>query len=213
MNPYPLLTYISIFSSVLPIGIGISKIKILHREMYIILFYLVFAFAVDIYFIWFIRGYQFTLGLHHAYYLVEYVFIISIVTVWQESQRAKRFFQILMLLYTLFWIIAKCTFEPLNGLYSITASASQVLLALSAGYTLFVVIGNRTQTLINNHRFWMLLSFVIYYAGTLLIIALRGILINFSVENFLLVSSIDWSLKIIFNILITIGFLCPQTQT
>ncbi len=213
MNPYPLLTYISIFSSVLPIGVGISKIKVLHREMYIILFYLIFAFAADIYFIWFVRGYQFALGLHHAYYLIEYIFIMSIVTFWQESRRIKKLFQVLMLLYVIFWIIAKFTFEPLNGLYSVTACASQVILTLGAGYTLFIVIGNRTQSLINNHRFWILLSCVIYYAGTLLIIALRGILIHFSVENFLLVSSIDWSLKVLFNVLFAIGFLCPQTQT
>ena len=213
MNQYPLLTYISIFSSVLPICVGISKIKVLHRGTYILLFYLIFAFVADIYFIWFVRGYQFALGLHHVYYLIEYIFIMSVVTVWQESRRIKKLFQVLMLLYVIFWIIAKVTFEPLNGLYSVTASASQVLLTLCAGYTLFVVMGNRMLPLTSHHRFWMILSFVVYYAGTLLIISLRGILIHFSTENFLLVSSIDWSLKIIFNILITRGFLCPQTQT
>ena len=213
MNQYPLLIYIALFSTVLPIGVGISKIKFLHRGTYILLFYLIFAFAADICFIWFIRGYQLTLGLHHAYYLIEYIFIMSIVTVWQESRRIKKLFQVLMLLYVIFWIIAKVTFEPLNGLYSVTASASQVLLTLCAGYTLFVVMGNRMLPLTNHHRFWMLLSFVVYYAGTLLVIALRGILIHYSAETLVLVNSIDWSLKILFNILFAIGFLCPQTQT
>jgi len=213
MNQYPLLVYIALFSSVLPIGVGISKIKVLHRGTYILLFYLIFAFSADIYFLYFSRGYQFTLGLHHAYYLLEYIFIMSIVTVWQESHRIKKIFQVLMLLYIIFWIVAKVTFEPLSGLYSTTASISQVILALGAGYTLFIVIGNRTQSLIHDYRFWILLSFVIYYAGTLLIIALRGILIHYSAENILLVSSIDWSLNILFNILLAIGFLCPQTQT
>jgi hypothetical protein len=125
----------------------------------------------------------------------------------------KRFFQALMLLYLLFWIIAKFTFEPLNGLYSVTASVSQVLLILGAGYTFFIVIGNRVQPLTKDYRFWVLLSFVIYYAGTLLIIALRGILLHYSIGILLLVASMDWSLKILFNILFTIGFLCPQTQT
>jgi len=144
---------------------------------------------------------------------VEYIFIMSILYIWQESRWVKRFFQALILIYILFWIIAKFTFEPLSGLYSITATTSQVLLTLGAGYTLFVVMGNREQPLINNYRFWVLLSFVIYYAGTLLIIALRGILIHYSLEKFFLAASIDWSLKIIFNILFAIGFLCSQTQT
>jgi hypothetical protein len=213
MNSYPILMYISIFSSVLPLGVGISRIKILHRGMNILFFYLIFAFVSDVYLTWFVRGYQFTLGLFHAYYLIEYVFIISIIIVWQESQRMKGYFQVLMLLYILFWVVAKFTFEPLSGLYSITACTSQVLLTLGAEITLLVVIGNRIQSLTNNYRFWVLLSFIIYYAGTLLIIASRGILIHYSIETLYFAASIDWSLKIIFNILFTIGFLCPQTQT
>ncbi len=213
MNLYPLLAYITLFSSFLPMGVGISKIKILHRGMNILLGYLIFTFSADIYFLWFARGYQFTLGLYHVYYLVEFIFIISIITVWQESHKVKRVFQTLVFLYILFWTFTKVTFEPLNGLYSITASVSQVLLTLSAGYTLFVVIGNRLQPLMKDYRFWVLLSFVIYYAGTLLVIASRGILLHYSAENILLVSSLDWSLKICFNILFSIGFLCPQTQT
>jgi hypothetical protein len=213
MNPYPLLVYIALFSSVLPMGVGISKIMVLHRGMYVLLFYLIFAFSADIYFLWFSKGYQFTLGLHHVYYLIEYIFIMSIITVWQESHRMKRFIQSLMLLYMLFWIIAKFTFEPLSGLYTFTASTSQVLLIISAEITLFILIGNRMQPIVNDYRFWVLLSFVIYYAGTLLTIASRGILLHYSIEMLFIVASIDWSLKIIFNILFAIGFLCPQTQT
>jgi hypothetical protein len=212
MNQYPFLAYISLFSIIFPIGIGISKILILHRGMKILLYYLLFAFAADIFFTWFVKGYQFTLGLFHAYYLVEFIFIMSIISVWQESHRMKLLFQTLILLFMLFWVIAKFSFEPLNGLYSVTACASQILLTLGAGYTLFVVIGNRTDSLINFCRFWVLLSFVIYYAGTLLVIALRGFLIHYSIEMLFIVAYIDWSLKIIFNILFAIGFLCPQTR-
>ncbi|MGD0589486.1 MAG: hypothetical protein ABSA44_01645 [Bacteroidota bacterium] len=180
--------------------------------MKILFYYLTAAFAADIFLMWFVRGHQLQVGLVHTYYLVEYLFIISIISVWQESHRMKRLFQVLLLLYILFWIIAKVTFEPLNGLYSLTASVSQVILALSAGYTLFVVIGNRLQPLVSHQRFWVLLSFVIYYAGTLTFYALLGILVHYSSKDMLLAVSINWSLKILFNILLTIGFLCPQTQ-
>jgi hypothetical protein len=212
MNQYPLFAYIVLFSPILPICIGISKKTNIRHAMNLLFYYILFSFAADIYFGWFVSV-PLHLGLVHAYYLVEYIFIISIVLVWQESPRVKQLFQALMLIYMIFWIIAKLTFEPLNGLYSVTASVSQVILALSAGYTLFVVTENRTQSLMNNYRFWVLLSFVIFYAGTLLTIALRGILIQYSREIFFLVATIDWSLKIVFNILLAIGFLCPQTQT
>jgi hypothetical protein len=162
---------------------------------------------------WFAREYQLHLGLVHLFYLVENVLIMSIISVWQESPRMKRFFQALILLYVLFWVIAKVTFEPLNGLYIFTATTSQVLLTLSAENTLIIVIGSRIQPIINLDRFWVLLSFVIYYAGTLLTIASRGILIHFPIKILFIFASIDWSLKILFNILLTVAFLCPRTRT
>jgi len=191
---------------------GFSKIMRIDRGMKILMFYLMFAFAANIILMWFVRGRQLQIGLIHVYYIIENIFILSILYVWQESIRTKRLFQSLLLLYILFWFIAKITFEPLSGLYSITATTSQVLLTLGAGYTLFVVMGNREQPLINNYHFWVLLSFVIYFTGTLLFIALRGIVIQYSIEKLFLVASIDWSLKILFNILFAIGFLCPQTR-
>jgi hypothetical protein len=53
---------------------------------------------------------------------------------------------------------------------------------------------------------------VLFYAGTLAFYALQGILVHYSREDVFLAASINWSLKILFNILFTIGFLCPQTQ-
>jgi hypothetical protein len=212
MIHYPILVFVALFSTAIPIIAGIYRLGSVDRAMKILIVYLIFALSIDIITMWFITNYQIHLRFMHFYYLVEYIFIMSIIFSWQDSPKIKRLFQVLLLLYVLFWLCAKFTFEPLNGLYSFTASASQVLLALGAGYTLFVVIGNRVQPLMNHQRFWILLSFVIYYAGTLVIIALRGILVHHSKEVLFIASSLDWSLKILFNILFTIGFLCPQTQ-
>ena len=212
MNQYPLITYISILSTIIPVSVGITKISIFHRAMKILFIYLLFALAADVFLMWFAKGRQFQIGFIHFYFIIEYIFIMSILFLLQEINSMKRIFQTLLLLYIIFWIIAKITFEPLSGLYSITATTSQVILSLGAGYTLFIALGNREQSLKINYRFWVLLSFVIYYAGNLLTIALRGILIQYSLEKLFLVASIDWSLKIIFNVLFAIGFLCPQTQ-
>jgi hypothetical protein len=212
MVRYPILAYVAIFSSVLPLLIGVYRLRLASRELKILMFYLTIELTINIVTMWFITGYRINLGLMHFYYLVEYIFIMSIIIYWQESSGMKRLFQILLLLYVLFWFCAKFTFEPINGLYSLTASVSQVLLALGAGYTLFVVMGNRVQPLISHQRFWVLLSFVLFYAGTLTFIALQGILVHYSKADLFLAASINWNLKILFNILFTIGFLCPQTQ-
>jgi hypothetical protein len=212
MVHYPTLVFVALFSTVIPILAGIYRLGSIDRAMKILIVYLIIAFSIDIVTMWLIKGYWVNLGLMHIYFIIEFLFVMYVISSWQDSPKIKRLFQVLLLLYVLFWLCAKFTFEPLNGLYSFTASASQVLLTLGAGYTLFVVIGNRVQPLMNHQRFWILLSFVIYYAGTLMIIALRGILVHYSKEVLFIASSLDWSLKILFNILFTVGFLCPQTQ-
>jgi len=88
----------------------------------------------------FIRDYSVMLSLMHIYILIEFLFVMYIISSWQESEKMKIVVRVLLLLYVLFWFCAKFTFEPFNGLYSLTASVSQVILALSAGY---VIYGNR----------------------------------------------------------------------
>jgi hypothetical protein len=212
MHHYPILAYISVFSPLVPISIGIFRLGIGKRENNILILFLLTAFTIDIVTTMFIKNNGINLGLMHIYVFIEFLFVMFIVSFWQESQNMMRIFRLAYILYILFWFCAKFTFEPFNGLYSITATVSQVILALTAGYTLFVVIGNRVQPLFSYQRFWILLSFVLYYTGTLMLMALQGVLVHYSTEDIFLAASINWSLKILFHILITVGFLCPQTQ-
>ncbi len=212
MIHYPVLAYVSLFSRALPFFAGVYRWIVLSREMKILFLFLAITLATDIISMWFIKNYWFDLGLMHVYVLFEYIFVMSILCAWQESQRMSRFYKLMLLLYISFWFCAKFTFEPLNGLYSLTMTISQVILTLSAGYTLFVVIGNRLQPLLSHYRFWVLLSFVLYYIGTLIPIALQGILIHYPREDLLLAQSINWSLSILSNVAFTRGFLCTQTQ-
>lgn len=181
--------------------------------MRILLLLLIVGFATDFFSIWPYLGSRLVPWLSQAYILFEYALVMFIIYSWQESQRMKVLFKTILGLYIIFWICAKFTFEPFNELDSVTAIISRVILTLSAGYTLFVVIGNRLQPLLRQQRFWVLLSFVLFYAGTLLPFAVQGILYSHSSEDLHLAWSINWVLAILSNILFTIGFLCPQIQT
>ena len=213
MVQYPILMYISLFSPVVPIFAGSVRVKLISQEMKILILYLMIGLAVDILSTWFIRDAWLDLGLWHAYIIIEYIFVMFIFIFLQEVHRVKRMFQVLLALYFLFWCCAKFTFEPFNGSYSITSSISRVILALSAGYTLFIVIGNRVQPLLSDHRFWVLLSFVFFYLGTLMPVALISIFFNQPGNASFSIASINWALSIAANILFTVGVLCPQTRT
>ena len=199
------------FSLLPPICAGVYRIRILPHELKFFVLYLTFALTIAVIANWFTRD-QWTLIIINITTLIEYIFIMFIISSWQESQTIKRVMRILFWSYILFWIIAKLTFEPISGLYSITLSISQVILALSAGYTLFVVIGNHTQPLTRHQLFWMLIAFILNYTGTLIPTALGGVFFTQPGEALILLYSINWVLVIFSNILFTIGILCPPIR-
>jgi hypothetical protein len=211
MGIYSILLDISIFSLLPPIFIGVYRLRILSREMKFFVLYLIIALIIAL-IVNRIAVDQWTMEIMHMNTLIEYFFIMFIISSLQESQTIKRFMKILFWSYMLFWLIAKLTFEPISGLYSITLSISQVILALSAGYTLFVVIGNHTQPLHRYQLFWVLIALVLNYTGTLIPIALGNVFFTQPGEAMILIYCITWVLAIFSNILITIGFLCPPTQ-
>lgn len=209
----PIIKYIAIAIPFLPISIGILRIRMVSREMRFLFLLLVLGFSTDFLTSFVIRGSRYAPWLMHFYVLCELGLVMWIISFWQESQKARMLFRILAGLYFLFWLYAKLTFESLDGSYYLTGSVSNVILALSAGYTFFIIVGNRVQPLLNNYRFWVLLSFVVYYICTLLPIALQSVLFKHSAAMLNLAWSITWIATIISNTIFAKGFLCPQTQT
>jgi hypothetical protein len=212
MNHYPIIAYISLGSPVVPILAGIFRLRSISLEIKMLVLYLIIGSIADNLSMWFIRDARLDLGLWHIYIIIEYIFVMVIFISLQEVHRVKRWFQILLVFYILFWFCAKFTFEPISGSYSITSSISRVILTLSAGYTLFIVIGNRVQPLLSDHRFWVLLTFVFFYLGTIMPVALISILFNQPGEASFPIATINWVLSIVTNILFTIGIMCHQTR-
>lgn len=201
---------IALYTLLPPIGIGVYRLKALGREMKIFIVYLTIAFVTAL--LGNIRI-QWATEIMHINIIIEYLFVMLLISFWQESPSIKKFMRIIYWLYIPFWFIAKFTFEPIAGSYSITLSVSQVIMALSAGYTLFVVIVNYTQPLHRSQLFWVLIALVLNYTSTLIPMALGSTNIIQPGKAMVIVYSVAYVLIIISNILFTIGFLCPPTQS
>jgi hypothetical protein len=210
MTQYSILLNISIISLLIPIIAGAYRLKVLHWELKILVFYLFLGFVIAI-----INWYnddKWTRIVINIYTIFEYIIIMLIIGSWQNSRKNKRLFSIILLTYIPFWFISKITFEPITALFSITSSISQAILTLSAGYTLFVVIANYAQSLLLYQRFWILIALIINFSGTLMPTALTDVFIVKDRGALILLYSINWVLIIISNILFTIGILCPPAQ-
>ncbi len=209
MTQYPILLNISIISLLIPVFVGIYRLGILSRELKLLVIYLILGFIIAVVVSWFTIN-KWTIIIH-VNTLVEYIIMMLIICTWQDSRKIKRLLNAILWFYIVFWLFSKITFEPISGFYSITSSVSQAILALSAGYTLFVVIENYTQSLLQFARFWILIAMILNYTGTLIPTALTGVFFTQAGEGQILYS-INWILIIISNILFTIGIMCPQTR-
>jgi hypothetical protein len=212
MLSYTILLYISIFSLIVPIGTGFYRIKQISADIKILLFWLVIAFITAVGYMWLIKDKNVHQVIEYVSILIEYVCMMVVIYSWQESGHIKRFFLILLLGYIVFWAGAWVIFRHTEVLLSITSSVYQTILALCAGYTLFVVISSYTGSLFRYQRFWILLALVLNYTGTLLPVTLVIVLFDKPENAAFLIWSITWVFIILSNILFTIGFLCPQTQ-
>jgi hypothetical protein len=182
----------------------------MEHEMRLLLLLLIVGFAIDVFTAWKNFNDFSLLLLAHIYSFVEFVVVMFIIVLWQDSKKMKRIFQAVGILFFMIWIYSKLTFEPFSGLYSFTASVSRIMLSLGAGYTLFIVFENRTQSLFSTQRFWILISFIVSFAGTLMPVAVQEILFAHSKQSLFIAWYVTWASTIIANILFTIGFLCPQ---
>ncbi len=209
----PILYYFAVVSYVLPLPVGMLRYRSLGRELKILFYFLIIGLVTDLISYWEYFGPQSAQWLVHVYIIIEFILLMSIISLWQESKIMNRVFLVLTGLYSVFWIVAKCTFEPINGLYYLSGTISGVLLTLCAGYTLFVVIEQKAQPLLRYDRFWVLLSLVINYTGSLLPIVFAGIVFAYSREHLFRLWSITWIATILSHAMFMIGFLCQKTRT
>jgi hypothetical protein len=196
---------------ILPIFCGFLKFKVLDREMKILLGLLLVGFVIDFLSLVLFLGFQSVPWLVQIYIPLEAALVLFIISSWQTSQKLNKLFKLAIGFYIVFWFCAKLTFESFKGTYYITGSVSSIILTLAAGYTLFIVISERLQSLRRDKRFWILLSFVLYYTGILLPVTLQSLLYSYSKESLIMAWSITWVLAIISHVFYFIAFLCPQT--
>jgi drug/metabolite transporter superfamily protein YnfA len=210
---YVAFAYLTFFSSLIPILTGILKFRSVDQGAKLVIYLLSFGFLIDLFTFWPILGYKIIPWFSRFYFLAEFITILFIFSLWQHSKKAHKIKWLLMGAFSIFWIAAILTFEPFNTPCIITAAVSRIILTLAAAYTLYIVFENSNVSLSKNQRFWILLSFIFNFSGTLLPIIFVGVLFGHSRESLYIAWSITWCLAIISDILFTIGFLCPQTQT
>ena len=114
---YPVLSYISVYSPILPILICLAQWKKLNRELKILFFLLSLGFITDFLSLLHILNARYLPYLAHFYVVSEFILVMMIITLWQTSKKMMIAINSIIIAYVIFWIIAKLFFEPINRPY------------------------------------------------------------------------------------------------
>ena len=144
----------------------------------------------------------------HAYYLIEVVILFWIYSLWTPSGRARSIFLVLSILYGVFWIVGKFSFEDFTIAALYTPSVSRIILLGSTLYILGVIAVVSEHPLHLEPKFWFAAGFLTIFSGSLMFYGFRTIMLNFSSDSINALWSIHWSITILSNFLHVIGFLC-----
>jgi hypothetical protein len=206
----PVLYYFFLLVQIITALVGGFRYRILPRPLRI-LEWLIIINVVDSGLKWILIPFHVhTLWLSHFYTLLELIFIFFMYSLWMKPHGRRLVFLICLIVFVFFWIVSKVSFEPLSLADDWTATISKVLQIVFSAYLLLDVVKESDIVWINDPRFWIATSTILYAAGSLFWYALFNKMLQISPDFLKQSYSLNWTLMIVSNLLYMRGFLCKK---
>lgn len=144
----------------------------------------------------------------HVTTLGEFVCAGWLYASWEPSRAIARLIRAIVLLYGIFWIVAKLTFEPMSGNAPYSAAGAELLLVAASLYMLFQLADRLDVPLEQSMRFWITTALLLSSASDLFLWTLLPLLleVTHSILSFALI--ISWIRVLIANFLFIRGLWC-----
>ena len=203
----PPLGYLNLVSNVLPMGVGLIRVRRMKGPIVLFFIFVAFSGATELTsFLLAMRSIH-NLWLVDLYHLVEYVLLTIVLTSWRKDGLLRRVERLAILGYGLFWLVAKSTFEPFGGAGQVTSTIASIFILCSAIVTMFQLVQDEESNYLNDCKFWIIAGVLLYIAGNLLLFTVFEKFALLTLHDALTVWSVHWGINILVNIVYTISFL------
>lgn len=194
-----IFNYISAYSGIVPLLVGIYCVKFLQQDMKILLAYFVIAFLVDICNIILAIVFQNNIWLFNIFILIDYTFFVIVISLWQKKKSVKRFLHFSIPIFFLIWIITQINLGSMSQLNNICRSIEAIIFTLVASFTLTQLNNNSSgQSFFRNYRFIIVCGVLLYFAGNTFLFALARSGSPFLDSGWVVHSSINISANLIY---------------
>ena len=149
----------------------------------------------------------------HFYTIIEFILIIIIVFSFINGKHKQIIRLIIILLFLLFSILIKLTFEPISMMDNYSSSLANSIIVLLASYVLLMHVIDTSNKLSLDPVMIILCGILIYFGGSLFIQALSNLIFIQEHEVASLLWGIHNVLHIIFDIICIYVFLLVEKST
>lgn len=176
--PVPLSSIVSIFSGLLPLTVGLLFFRRLGKDLRLLIVLLALGFSLDVASIPFAIHRVSNIWLINIYFLVDYTLLTFVLSYWQDQPLVRRALRMSVAPVALVWLASQIALGSLSHFNFLTRTLECILLSVAAIYTLWQIGLSQTDLpLSRDYRFWISLSVLIYFSGTIFLYAF-GFLIN-----------------------------------
>lgn len=197
------LYYLSVISGFIPFIVGFILFHKLNPALKLLLLLFGVGLLIDAlgYYVIFFTQASSNIWLYHFYTLIECSLFIFIFSHWQKDHKLRRILRIIIIPgFAFLWIVSKFFFESFDQPDNYTTSLECVLLVGISLRTLYEVNQEHLETFLQEPRFWISSTVLIYFSANLLTFASGNIIVNWVFHHAVM--------NIISNLLYTGGFLC-----
>ena len=218
----PVVAYIDIISSVLPVSAGIFRWKVVRSELFVAFCFVVIGFVTELVTLYMALKKMNNLWVLHSYNLIEYTLLAIIFSGWRSEKSIKLLIRLSIPLYALFWLLSKWWLENWSSPAVYTHTLSAVVFTFLSAFALIGLLRNRLDEnaidtrgetpMYMNEQFWFSVGVLLYFTGNVTLFLLVDTVTGFSFLDASNVWSFHWALSSIVNICFMITFLCPRQQ-
>jgi len=108
----------------------------------------------------------------------------TIYSIWIPKQKIKISLRISIVLFIVYWILAKIFIEDVSVFDNITSSLNGGVLIIVSGYFLTTLLFEEDKSLIDNYKFWIAIGVIVYYSGCLVMFALSNQIFAWQLHSF-----------------------------
>jgi hypothetical protein len=206
---YPCIRYISLYSELVPFGIGLIKFRSHNRPFRIFFWFITLALIAD----W--SAYEFQRVGHHnlwivqVYVLTSTVILLAVFAIWlQQNKKLQSLIWIVNICYIIFWGFSKISFEGMLEPPLYTLNLSNVILL---GVSLLMITSkyfSGSEEWRQDSCFWVSFGLMIYCAGNLIPFLLIGAYVRMHTDMAPHLWFIPWCMTTVANCCYSWAFIC-----